>query len=462
MSLSSVRVRLALGAAVTISIALVISWFGLVGLFERTVERRVGSELNLHLAQIAARTTVTAQGQLSLDVEPADPRFNRVHSGLYWQIEDEATGTLLRSRSLWELRLKMPVDTPTVGALDVHDVTGPRGEMLRAHERRLILRSSSGERVLRFATAIDKSEIDALTDEFAGDARVALLGLGLVLIGASLVQIALGVAPLAGIGRQVAAVRNGLTRRLTGHSADEVRPLVEEVNALLDAVDTQIARARERAADLAHALKTPLSALKSDAERLIQSGEHKIGEDVAAAVATMDAQVERELARIRARTGSTSQGSRFGEISEGVVRVVRRTLAAQTVTIVVEDAHAAYVLIDPADLTEIIGNLVENAVRHARAEVRLAAEEMDGGAVRVVVEDDGLGLDAAQRARATVRGERLDTQTAGTGLGLSIVTDMLAAYGTRLDLAHSPLGGLKASFMAPTRAVSATYRRHHT
>lgn len=452
MSLSSVRVRLALAAAVTISIALVISWFGLVALFERTVERRVGSELNLHLAQIAARTTVTPQGQLSLEVEPADPRFDRAHSGLYWQIEDEETGTLLRSRSLWDLRLKVPADTPPVGALDVHDIAGPRGETLRAHERRLILQAGSGERVLRFAVAIDRGEIDTLTQEFAGDARAALLGLGIVLIGASLVQIALGLAPLAGIGRQVAGVRNGLTRRLTGHSADEVKPLVEEVNALLDAVDAQVARARERAADLAHALKTPLSALKSDAEKLIQSGERKIGEDIAAAVATMGAQVERELARLRARTGSASQGAPFGELAESVVRVVRRTPAAQAVTIAVEGARAAHVLIDPADLTEIIGNLLENAVRHARAEVRVAAEEIEAGSVRIAVEDDGPGLDEAQRTRATVRGERLDTQSAGTGLGLAIVGDVLAAYGTRLDLAASPLGGLKASFVAPARA----------
>lgn len=451
MSLSSVRVRLALAAAVTIAVALVLSWFGLVALFERTVERRVGAELNLHLAQIAARTTLTPEGQLSLEVEPADPRFERVRSGLYWQIDDEATGTRLRSRSLWDVRLRMPADAPAVGAVDVHDIAGPRGETLRAHERRLILRAGTGERVVRFTTAIDKSEIDTLTREFAGDARIALLGLGVVLIGASLAQIALGVAPLAGIGRQVAAVRNGLTRRLTGHSADEVKPLVDEVNALLDAVDAQVARARERAADLAHALKTPLSALKADAEKLIRSGEREIGEDVAAAVATMGAQVERELARIRARTGSMSQGAPFDEIADGVVRVVRRTPAAQTVAIAVEGARAAHVLIDPADLTDIIGNLVENAVRHARTEVRVTAEEIAAGSVCIVVEDDGPGLDANQRARAIVRGERLDTQETGTGLGLAIVADILTAYGTRLELAASPLGGLKASFVAPVR-----------
>ncbi|MFN9358597.1 MAG: hypothetical protein ACK6A4_17560, partial [Alphaproteobacteria bacterium] len=119
--LSSVRLRLAAGAVTALVCVLVLSWFGLVQLFERHVERRIGAELDLHLSQIASATLVMADGTLSLEREPADPRFVRVRSGLYWQVEDEATGRMLRSRSLWDARLRHArgrVDVSVVSAGD--------------------------------------------------------------------------------------------------------------------------------------------------------------------------------------------------------------------------------------------------------------------------------------------------------------------------------------------------------
>lgn len=447
LSSSSVRLRLALGAVAALSLALVISWFGLVALFERHVERRIGSELGAHLSQIVAHTQVAPDGQLSLDQSPSDPRFDRVQGGLYWQIQDDMTGRLLRSRSLWDVRLELPDDMPAVGALDIHDVGGPRGTVLRAHERRVILASGADERVVRFVVAIDRAEIEALTADFADDARLALLGLGVVLAAASILQISLGVAPLAGIGRQVAAVRDGSARRLAQASADEVRPLVTEVNALLDTVEAQVARARARAADLAHGIKTPLSALKADAARLAAKGETSIAADIDAAVDAMTAQVERELTRTRIRHEARGSGTRFRAVTEGVVNVIRRTPEAQSVTVDIEARDDAIVPVDETDLAEIMGNLIENAARHARSNVKIVLKPVDEQAMSVLVDDDGPGLDETHRASVLVRGERLDERRGGAGLGLAIVSDILEAYGSTLVLGTSPDGGLRASFV---------------
>jgi len=447
MSPSSVRLRLALGALAAITLALVISWFGLVALFERHVERRIGSEMAVHLSQIVAHTVVASDGNLTLEQTPSDPRFDRVQGGLYWQIRDDMTGRLLRSRSLWDARLELPDDMPALGALDIHDVAGPRGTILHAHERRVILPAGEDERVVRFVVAIDRAEIDALTAGFAGDARLALLGLGLVLAAASFLQISLGVAPLAGIGRQVAAVRDGSAKRLPSATADEVRPLVTEVNALLETVEAQVARARARAADLAHGLKTPLSALKADAARLSSRGETVIAADIDAAVDAMTAQVERELSRTRIRHGVRGAGTPFRRVTEGVINVIRRTPEAQAVTVDVDAADEALVPVDETDLSEIMGNLVENAARHARSSVKVALQVVDAQTTRVLVDDDGPGLDEELRGSMMRRGERLDTHAQGAGLGLAIVADILEAYGTALSLAASPDGGLRASFV---------------
>ena len=97
--------------------------------------------------------------------------------------------------------------------------------------------------------------------------------LGLVLAAATSIQVGLGLRPLDALRRGVADIRSGRVRHLTAQVPDEVRPLVDEVNALLDAREQDIVRSRHRAADLAHGLKTPLAALAADGDRLRQKGE---------------------------------------------------------------------------------------------------------------------------------------------------------------------------------------------
>jgi signal transduction histidine kinase len=336
---------------------------------------------------------------------------------------------------------------PAFGVVDIHDIAGPRGTLLHAHERRVILPAGTDERVVRFVVAIDRAEIEVLTAGFADDTRLALLGLGLVLAAASVLQISLGVAPLAGIGRQVAAVRDGSARRLEQASAEEVRPLVTEVNALLDTVETQVARARARAADLAHGIKTPLSALKADAARLAAKGEAAIAADIDAAVDAMTAQVERELTRTRIRHRARGAGTRFRPVTDGVVNVIRRTPEAQSVAVDVDATDDAIVPVDETDLADIMGNLIENAARHARSSVKVTLQAVDDQTTCIVVDDDGPGLDETQRRSVMERGERLDMRGHGAGLGLAIVTDILEAYGSALVLGTSPDGGLRASFV---------------
>ena len=97
------------------------------------------------------------------------------------------------------------------------------------------------------------------------------------------------------------------------------------------------------------------------------------------------------------------------------------------------------------DLNDILGNLLENAVRHARARVRVRGARR-GSKIRFDVEDDGPGIASAQRKGVTDRGKRLDSSPLGAGLGLAIVSDVLDHYGQKLALTRSDIGGLKASF----------------
>jgi signal transduction histidine kinase len=101
------------------------------------------------------------------------------------------------------------------------------------------------------------------------------------------------------------------------------------------------------------------------------------------------------------------------------------------------------------------GNLVDNACKWSASRVFIdvlmerPAEPGAGPVLRIIVDDDGRGLSAAERAQVSRRGQRLDESKPGSGLGLSIVTDLAALYGGSLSLGTAPIGGLRAELLLP-------------
>jgi signal transduction histidine kinase len=104
------------------------------------------------------------------------------------------------------------------------------------------------------------------------------------------------------------------------------------------------------------------------------------------------------------------------------------------------------------DLEEMVGNLVDNACKWAatRVSIEVAREHRpEADIVRIMVDDDGRGLSAAEREQAGKRGGRLDESKPGSGLGLSIVLELARLYGGELNLGSAPIGGLRAELVLP-------------
>ena len=110
---------------------------------------------------------------------------------------------------------------------------------------------------------------------------------------------------------------------------------------------------------------------------------------------------------------------------------------------------------DRGDLTELLGNLLDNACKWCRFQVRLSASrDPAAGArqrLRLTVEDDGPGVGDADRDRVLERGVRADEQVPGHGLGLAMVRDTVDLYGGTLTIGRSPLGGLQVTVRLPGR-----------
>lgn len=450
MKARSLRLRLIVGGVTAILIALTVAGGGLVFLFERHVTRSIGDDLNVYLNQLTAGIDVDAQGQIVVSRPPADPRFLEPLSGLYWQIADDR-GQMLRSRSLWDTALTLELDQPKSGQVHLHEMEGPAHSRVLVAERVISLTMAERRGPVRLAVATDLARVSTAASGFARDLTLALGLLGLVLGLATAVQVSLGLRPLKALRQDIADVRAGRIYHLPLATPTEVRPLVEEVNALLDAQEREIERSRGRAADLAHGLKTPLAALTGDARRLREAGEDEIARDIESVAEAMSRHVDRELARARSRGAIHRKAGLSTELAplvRALIATLARTPAGARVSFEQRVSDGLSVPIDRTDLAEALGNVLDNAARHAAGHVRVTARSVPAGAA-IVIEDDGKGVAPEKLASVIERGIRLDERAEGTGLGLAIVEDVMDAYGWRLTLGKSDaLGGLQAT-LAP-------------
>ncbi len=446
MTHNSLRLRLIAGGAVTIVIALVIAGVVLTLLFERHVVRTVAADLNVYLNQLLAGIDVNPDNRIIVTRPPADPRFADPLSGLYWQISN-GHDQPLRSRSLWDTALSLPAADASQTDVHSYEIAGPAGTRLLVAERRVTLTIGETPVPVRVAVAENLARVAAARAAFANDLVLALGLLGIVLALATSVQVGIGLRPLDALRRGVADIRSGRNKHLSARVPVEVQPLVDEVNALLDAREQDIVRSRNRAADLAHGMKTPLAALAADGDRLRQKGETSIADEISAVIDAMRRHVDRELARARLRGGAhlgNDVVTPLAPLARSLIATLSRTVPGVRVNYEMLVAEGVIAPFDRTDLAEVMGNLLENATRHAKSRVQVAATTSSEG-MTITVEDDGPGIAKELRSAALARGARLDERGEGTGLGLAIVQDVLDAYGWVLRLDDSELGGLKVS-----------------
>lgn len=445
----SLRARLWIGAALSITLALVVLGFGLVALFERHVERRIGEELRAQLNQLAAAVTVTPEVAIELAREPADPRFGQPLSGLYWQIDGADGPGLLRSRSLWDHLIEVPDDNLDPGRVHAHEVPGPGDQRLLVRERRLILKPADRVLSLRLIVGVDRAELASARDHFATDMLPYLALIALVLAAATWFQVQTGLAPLNAVRQGVGAIRSGRAHRLDDRYPDEVMPLVAEVNALLVAREQALERARAWTADLAHGLKTPLGVLVADAQRLREQGNAALADDLEQLASGMRRRVDRELVRARVRSGANPHQA-HADVVDAIGRLLRtlqRTPQGARLDWQVIAPARAEAAVLPDDLLELLGNLLENAAKWARADVDVRVTV--GEWIEILIQDDGPGVPVEQLPRLGERGLRLDERREGSGLGLAIARDVLDAYGGILRFDTAPKGGLSVEVRLP-------------
>ncbi|RWM99940.1 MAG: histidine kinase [Mesorhizobium sp.] len=423
-------------------------------LYRQANERGFDSLLSAHLFNLIGSVGVSEGGSLTGAPDLGDLRFSEPNSGWYWSVEPASEGV---SGELHSSSMTEPILSPSVAEVPFnasfqrsYATEGINGEELEVFESEFVLDAKN--RAARFRVMGNRTELEQEIGAFQRRllTYLSLFGVGMIAINA--IAILLGLQPLRRVSDALAMVREGTAQKLDGRFPAEIEPLANETNALIENNKRIVERSRTQVGNLAHSLKTPLAVLINEGRAL---GGAK-GQLIAEQAASMQKQVDHYLqrARIAAQRDSVVYRTPVAPLVQRMVRVLQK-LNPQTALSLSLPAVDIVFAGEREDLEELLGNLLDNAMKWAKSAVAVSVAPIPGkksgagkeGAVNlfeISIEDDGPGIPEDKAREALKRGRRLDETKPGSGLGLAIVADLVNEYGGVLALERSSMGGLKA------------------
>ncbi|MBV1701861.1 MAG: HAMP domain-containing histidine kinase [Hyphomicrobiales bacterium] len=436
---------------IIITLALVISFAVLTNIFDRSIENVIKIELDSKIIEIIRLFRIDRDSQPVLTQNPSDPRYEIAFSGAYWLVF-ENNKSILRSRSLWDQDINIPDKAGIEDDSKLYLTGGPNKSKVYLLERDISLggpQSSDHGKMRKFeiAVALDAGEVAHLRQAFQKDTAIALALIAVALLLGAVAQAGIGLQPLTELRHQLARIHNRAATRLNGSYPAEVAPLVEVVNQLLVRQDDLVSRARRRAGDLAHGLKTPLTILALEANALEKKGDFEAASALREQIGLMRNHIDRELARARTH-GLAAAGGLATDAHRSISRLIGlfdRMPDADRLTWRNLVPETLRLNMDPDDFGEVMGNLLDNARKFAQSEIRIEAKRVQFR-WKITVIDDGPGMPAASIHRWLERGQTTAAAGEGTGLGLAIVQDILEQYQTGIEVDPDTSAGNRISF----------------
>jgi signal transduction histidine kinase len=265
--------------------------------------------------------------------------------------------------------------------------------------------------------------------------------------------------PVERLRREAAAIAasGDLSGRLDGLGADELARLGGTLNKMLDSLETSVDRQRRFVADAAHELRTPVAGMTTTLEvaRPHPETSQALVEDLLAGHRRLGRLVN-DLLILAAVDGRAPQRAAPVDLA-GVVTDCSRRPVPDGISLRLGQLDRVFVVGDETQLSRVVSNLVDNALRYAASMVELSVRQ-DGQQVVITVADDGPGIPAADRERIWERFARLDDDrsraSGGSGLGLAMVRELTAAHGGTVSVtSRQPGPGAAFLVRLPVTAV---------
>jgi len=436
----SLRARVVLWVSVALIVLFAVTIVGLdIAFRESTVSAR-RELLDVQVYGLVALAEIDASGELTLPSDALNSQLELANSGLYGALFAADGRALWQSLSL--LGRDFPVDDlPAPGEEQLLTLDVPGFPPLEALLMTLTW-ADGPEADYTFAIALSLEPYNARQAAFRrnligwfGGVTVTMM----VVIGTLLTFLLL---PVRRLERQVREVEAGERVKLTGRYPSELVGLAGNLNTLIDTERRRLARYRNTLDDLAHSLKTPLAAMRTLLSEGSARGTDPAHEALNRELERMDQRVSYQLRRARA-TGATGLGTEpvvVAPIVEDLRQTLDKVYRDKRVRCTVEVAPGAVFRGDPGDLTEVLGNLMDNGYKYCRTSVHVTATSTAQRLV-ITVGDDGRGITAEEAAMLFQRGKRADESVPGQGIGLAVVRETVELYRGTFDVGRSALGG---------------------
>jgi len=439
-----------------------VAFFGLTvflldRVFQRLAERSLHDLIDAQMVALIA----AAEPDGPESVTPTavlETRFDIPGSGLYAEIRSASGESIWRSQST--VGTAVQFGPPVEGGERSFFYTEIAGTPIRlAVASRGIVWADLHGQPARFtfsvATSLEayEAQLASLRQQMVG----WFVGLAVLLVATLALLLRWLLKPVQRLEREIKEVEAGTREHLGDTWPRELAAVTSNLNALLDGERTRIRRYRDTLGNLAHSLKTPLAVMRQSLGMGNGAGDMPGKAALNAEIDRMSGIIEHQMKRAAA-----SGGVLLGQAPVDVAPIVSELRAALLKVYGNKDmlfetsiAPEAQFIGDRADLTELLGNLLDNGCKWARARVRIEVSidpKADSrAALRLVVDDDGPGIAEADRARVLQRGGRADEATPGYGLGLAMVHDTVALYGGSLRIDSSTFGGARFELRLPGR-----------
>jgi len=466
--LRSVRVRITLAAVVVTATAMAISGWLLVRSVEEAQRAAIRHETANLLDQVAERLAAGVPPEAT--VRPSELTTNLVEIGY----EDGSSIDIVPIAGDDEVGVGIvpgrphsaqpgPFDT---GSEDrprppISDVPDPDGEpQVWDVATRRTVDTPSGEMTVAVSAPANQ-EVARSLDAVRRALRIGLpLLVGLVALAAWW-TVGRALHPVERIRAEADAISASTLHRRVSEpgTGDEVHRLSRTMNAMLERLQGAATRQRQFVADASHELRNPVAAMRADLEAALCEGDRADWPDVARAVLAEEARVEALIGDLLVLAAedegaATLPGTAvdLNELAAAESGRSRKVPVSSTT-----DADPVVVVGSHSQLERALANLVDNAERHAKSQVRIETTNRPGWA-QLSVDDDGPGIPTADRERAFERFTRLDDSRArdqgGFGLGLAMVRSIVTRHRGSVWAEASPLGGARFTIALPAPTTS--------
>ena len=448
--------RLFLSSAVVLVIFLWITGLVLDQAFSISLDGFVREKLRIHTFALLSRAD-NVDSKIELPTRLPEQQFNAADGALLAFVTDTQQAESWRSISAGARRFALPL--PGAGEWLFGRAQDSNGEIYYVSSYSTLWPGAAGEKTAFVFTVMES--VDVYGQQLADYRSAVTLGLivfGLMLLTLQSIVLRWGLRYLREVAIDVKSMNIGELQSLTGRYPKELRPLTANLNQLINNERLQRERYRDRMADLSHSLKTPISVLQGIASDIDDEGKpvsrEQILDTLQRQVGRMRNIVDHQLQRAVTTGRQTSLVATpvQGEV-DSIITALDKVYLDKGVTTTIQIEAAASFYGDENDLLELLGNLLDNAYKHCRTQVKVSGHTNSADAATTTlvlnVADDGPGVPPAMRTTILRRGVRLDSIAEGQGFGLAIVVDIVSSYDGSISVGESSLGGALFTLTVP-------------